>query len=384
MRKLDSDFLNQHAFNLRWAELPHDVIPFTAADWDIASHPTIGHAIQAYLSFGGFPYGPAQGLLQFREALAKHFNEHKNTTVEPRQILATNSAATGIQHLYNFLFQPNDEILIPDPVDFLLAECANRINVRVIRFNQNEQGINLHELKEKITEKTRAVVICNPHNPLGFILNKKQLQEISTFCLEHNLILISDEVWSDILHTTSQFTSALAINGTNTWVIYGFSKGFGMAGLRLGAILGPNEHSVLELMDSQGYGRTIEGVSTISQIAGTAALQNGWSHTCDMNQLFHAHLKNAFERITQETQCKCAIPDGTFVMTIHHPEHWDTITFCDYAREEFKVAVVPGLEKWFGAGAKNSFRISLATDTDTASEGIDRLVKAIQNFGSTL
>ncbi|MFM7618516.1 MAG: pyridoxal phosphate-dependent aminotransferase [Bacteroidota bacterium] len=384
MRKLDSKFLSQNAFNLRWAELPQDVIPFTAADWDIESHPSIGQAIQAYVSFGGFPYGPTQGLLDFRKALAHHFNEHKNSSIQPSQILATNSAATAIQHLYNFLFQPHDEILIPDPVDFLLAECANRINVRLIRFNQNEQGINLNELRKKITEKTKAVVICNPHNPLGFVLKAQQLEEISAFCQEHKLILISDEVWSDIVHTHFGFTSALSLNKENTWVIYGFSKGFGMAGLRLGAILGPNEHSVLELMESQGYGRTIEGVSTISQIAGTAALQQGWSHTRGMNQLFHAHLKKAFERITQETACNCAIPEGTFVMTIHHPEHWDTLTFCDYAREEFKIAVVPGLEKWFGAGAKNSFRISLATDTDTAFEGIDRLVKAIQSFGSTL
>lgn len=384
MRKLDSKFLSQNAFNLRWAELSQDIIPFTAADWDIASHASIGLAIQDYISFGGFPYGPSQGLLDFREALANHFNAHKNTSIQPNQILATNSAAAAIQHLYNFLFQPNDEILIPDPVDFLLAECANRINVRLVRFKQNEQGINLNELKKKINEKTKAVVICNPHNPLGFVLKAEQLEEISAFCLEHKLILISDEVWSDIVHTHFGFTSALSLNNENTWVIYGFSKGFGMAGLRLGAILGPNEHSVLELMESQGYGRTIEGVSTISQIAGTAALQNGWSYTCGMNLLFHAHLKKAFERITQETQCKCAIPEGTFVMTIHHPEHWDTLTFCNYAREEFKVAVVPGLEKWFGAGAKNSFRISLATDTDTASEGIDRLVKAIQSFGSTL
>lgn len=384
MRKLDSEFLSQHAFNLRWAELPHDVIPFTAADWDIASHTSIGLAIQDYISFGGFPYGPSQGLFDFREALANHFNVHKNTSIQPNQILATNSAAAAIQHLYNFLFQPNDEILLPDPVDFLLAECANRINVRVIRFNQNEQGINLNELKEKITQKTKAVVICNPHNPLGFVLNAQQIEDISNFCIENNLVLISDEVWSDVVHTPLGFTSALSINNQNTWVIYGFSKGFGMAGFRLGAILGPNEHSVFALMENQGYGRTIEGVSTISQIAGTAALQQGWSHTCEMNQLFYAHLKNAFERITQETQCKCAIPDGTFVMTIHHPEHWDTLTFCNYARENFKIAVVPGLEKWFGAGAKNSFRISLATDTDTAIEGINRLVKAIQAFGSTL
>lgn len=384
MRKLDPQFLKHYAFNLRWAELPNNVIPFTAADWDVASHESIGESIQAYLSHGGFPYGPAQGLFEFREAVAIHFNNHKKTAIHADQVLATNSAAAAIEHLYAHLLQPDDEILLPDPVDFLLAECANRMNVRVVRFNQNSQGIDFTDLKKKITSKTKALVLCNPHNPLGYVLTSSQIHEIQHFCKNQNLMLISDEVWSDIVYGAEGFTSALTNSNKNTWVIYGFSKGFGLAGLRIGSIVGPDEESILKLMENQGYNRTIEGVSTLSQIAAIAALNCGWSYTCEMNQLFLSNLKHAFKRISEETNCTCVLPEGTFVMTVHHPEHWDTLAFCNFAQDEFKIAIVPGLEKWFGAGAKHSFRISLATDSDTASEGIHRLIQAIQSFGSTL
>jgi aspartate/methionine/tyrosine aminotransferase len=257
------------------------------------------------------------------------------------------------------------------------------MNVQVVRFMQDKNGIDLHELEQKISPKTKALVICNPHNPLGYVLSKDQINDLYAFCEKHSIALISDEVWSDMVHTERGFSSAINV-GKNAWVIYGFSKGFGMAGLRIGAIIAPNENSVLDLMNKQGYDRTIEGASTLSQIAATSAMQHSWEYTCQLKSLFLNNLIHAQERISNETICRCEVPEGTFVMTIHHPEPWDTEIFCDFARNEFKIAVVPGLEKWFGAGAKNTFRISLATNEKTAVEGVDRLVKAIQTFGSNL
>jgi len=383
MKALDLDFLKSNAYNLRWAELPDGVIPFTAADWDLPSDKSIEEAITASIAHRGFPYGSGAGLPAFRKALATHFNEHKNTEISANQTLACNSAAAAIQHLYNYLLKAGDEILLPDPVDFLLAECAHRMNVRVVRFSQQKEGINLQDLQNKITPNTKALVICNPHNPNGYVLQKNDLQQLHAFCQTNSLQLISDEVWSDIVHYSAPFHSAAFLN-LNTWVVYGFSKGFGLAGLRIGAIIAPSEDDIQKIMKHNGYDRTIEGASTLSQQAAIAAMQYGWNNTLVLRQLFLENLELAAMRINTETVCTCEAPSGTFVMSIRHPNHWNTELFCQYALDTHKIAVVPGLEKWFGKGANKTFRISLATTQAIATEGLERLVRAIQSFESTL
>ena len=121
-----------------------------------------------------------------------------------------------------------------------------------------------------IKPNTKAIFICHPHNPLGFSYDRKSLQKISNFASRHKLLLLSDEVWSDVV-LSEEFISMAAVD-PKSWVIYGLSKGFGLAGLRIGAIIGPDADSIQPILDQQGYNRTTQGVSTLSQIAAAAAI----------------------------------------------------------------------------------------------------------------
>ena len=383
MKATDSNFLNNNAYNMRWACVEEGHIPLTAADWDIQVSSAVSEAVTTYLQFQSFPYGNNTGMDAFKKAIANHFNQRKNAVVNPEEVLATNSAAKAIDDVYSFLLKEGDEILIADPVDFLLAECARRKSVIIKRYQQRSNGIDLAELDKLVTSKTKALVICNPHNPLGFVLQKEQLQALSNWANEKGLVIISDEVWSDIVHMEESFTSIRAVN-SKAWIVYGLSKGFGLAGLRIGAIIAPSEEQAELFSEKQGYSRTLEGASTLSQIAATAALEKGWEHTQEAVVLFQKNLEHAFLAFNKSKYLKCEMPQGTFVLTVQHPKNWNTEILCERLAKEGKVHVVPGLEKWFGPGAIGSFRISLATTPEITSEGVSRICSWVNTYGSTL
>ncbi|MFA9220169.1 MAG: pyridoxal phosphate-dependent aminotransferase [Sediminibacterium sp.] len=383
MKATDSDFLNKNAYNMRWACVEEGHIPLTAADWDIQVSSAVSEAVTTYLQFQSFPYGNNTGMDAFKKAIANHFNQRKNAVVNSEEVLATNSAAKAIDDVYSFLLKEGDEILIADPVDFLLAECARRKSVIIKRYQQRSSGIDLAELDKLASSKTKALVICNPHNPLGFVLQKEQLQALSNWANEKGLVIISDEVWSDIVHMEESFTSIRAVN-SKAWIVYGLSKGFGLAGLRIGAIIAPSEEQAEMLSEKQGYSRTLEGASTLSQIAATAALEKGWAHTQEAVSLFQKNLEHAFLAFNKSEYLMCEMPQGTFVLTVRHPSTWNSEMLCERLAKEGKVHVVPGLEKWFGPGAIGSFRISLATTPEITSEGVSRICSWVNTYGSTL
>ena len=383
MKTVDKHFLSENAFNMRWANVEEGHIPLTAADWDIETSDAVTEAVRNYLQFNSFPYGNNSGLKAFQNAVTFHFNNRKNASIHSEEVIATNSAAKAIDDIYSFLLKEGDEILIADPVDFLLAECARRKNIGIKRYQQRSSGIDLAELDKLVSSKTKALVLCNPHNPLGYVLSKKQLESLSNWANEKGLVIISDEVWSDIVHTEESFTSIRAVN-SNAWIVYGLSKGFGLAGLRIGAIVAPNEEQAALLADSQGYARTIEGASTLSQIAATAAIEKGWAHTQEAVLLFKKNLEHAVIAFNKTDFLSCEMPQGTFVLSVRHPSNWNTEILCKRMANEAKVQVVPGLEKWFGPGAIGTFRISLATTPEIASEGIERICNWMTTYGSTL
>jgi aspartate/methionine/tyrosine aminotransferase len=383
MKATDKVFLSENAFNMRWASVEEGHIPLTAADWDIEASRAVREAVTAYLQFNSFPYGNNSGMKAFQNAIAFHFNQRKNAKILSEEVLATNSAAKAIDDVYSFLLKEGDEILIADPVDFLLAECARRKNIGIKRYQQRSNGIDLTEVDKLVSSKTKALVICNPHNPLGYVLSKKQLESLSNWANDKGLVIISDEVWSDIVHTEETFTSIRGVN-SNAWIVYGLSKGFGLAGLRIGAIIAPDEEQAALLADCQGYARTIEGASTLSQTAATAAIKNGWTHTQEAVSLFKKNLEQAVSAFNKTDFLSCEMPQGTFVLSVSHPSNWNTETLCERMANEGKVHVVPGLEKWFGPGAIGTFRISLATTPEIATEGIERICNWMKTYGSTL
>ncbi len=373
---INFDFLKRRAFNMRWAQVEEGVIPLTAADHDIKVHASILAAIQNEIQQGHLPYSPACGLIEFQMAVALHYQSQKSAIFSPDCVLATNSAASAIQHFFDYFLKEGDEVLVQNPVDFLLAHCAERAGGKVVRIPTpipNTESENITSgWEELVSDKTKVLAICHPHNPLGFYYSPAQLKQIADFARKHQLTILSDEVWSDVV-LESDFVSMRDVD-EQCWLVYGLSKGFGLAGLRIGALICPSLDERDALALACGYVHTMEGASTLSQMAAVAAMGDP-----QILQHFITQIKPVMEYavngINAISFLNTSMPSATFVLWIQHPKEWDTEKLVDIIEKEARVKLVPGMERWFGPAADGYIRMSCATHMDIMKEAIHRLQK---------
>ena len=377
----DFDVLRQRAFNLRWATVAPDVIPLTAADPDFPAAPAAVEAIANYLRAPHLCYGPAAGMPEFREAVARRFREHKGASeVVASRVVAANSAANAIALVASHLLKPGDEVVVQDPVDFLVAESARRAGATLRRWQPVGARFTLEGLAAAVTPSTRMLSVCHPHNPLGLLWNQDEVIAITKFCSERGIALLSDEVWSDVVLDGAPFRSfaAHAKAACAPWVIYGLSKGYGLAGLRIGAVIAPNDEAAARFAATMGFDQTIEGASTLSQVAATGALLHGGPWLAEFLRHCAAQRDLATARLSKLHGLRIdSPPHATFVLFVDvRGAGLDEDEAAQRIEQLARVRVVPGSPRWFGPGAAGHVRLSLATTRDVLDEALSRIERA--------
>ena len=377
----DFDVLRQRAFNLRWATVAPDVIPLTAADPDFPAAPAAVEAIANYLRAPHLCYGPAAGMPEFREAVARRFREHKGASeVVASRVVAANSAANAIALVASHLLKPGDEVVVQDPVDFLVAESARRAGATLRRWQPVGARFTLEGLAAAVTPSTRMLSVCHPHNPLGLLWNQDEVIAITKFCSERGIALLSDEVWSDVVLDGAPFCSfaAHATAACAPWVIYGLSKGYGLAGLRIGAVIAPNDEAAARFAATMGFDQTIEGASTLSQVAATGALQHGGPWLAEFLRHCAAQRDLATARLSKLRGLRIdSPPHATFVLFVDvRGTGLDEDEATQRIEQLARVRVVPGSPRWFGPGAAGHVRLSLATTREVLDEALSRIERA--------
>jgi len=378
---IDLDILKQRAFNLRWATVPQGVIPLTAADPDFPCAPEIAEAIKSYVSDRYLSYGPPTGLPLFKNAMADWFQTNRKLPADPELMFPVDSAASGIYITCRAFLKPGDETIIFDPVDFLFRYSVEAVGATAIPFGipQGTPAVNFEGLERLITPATRMLCVCNPLNPTGKVFTRAELMQFAALAHKHNLIILSDEIWSDIVYAPNTYTSIASLDEDTrkrTVTVTGFSKSYGLAGLRIGTIVAGTKENFDRLMDASLHGSTIHGANTLGQIAAAAALTQcqGWlqqfvAHLTKMRDMCVAGL-NSIDGVT------CMAPEGCYVAFANITGTGKTSKeIADIFLEEKKVAVVPGLKQWFGDGAEGYIRLSFATSGVILEEALQRLKK---------
>ena len=376
--------LKKRAFNLRWATLPEGVIPLTAADPDFPSAPEISEAISAFAKDQYYCYGPPEGLPDFKESIATYFQVKRNVPVSPAFSFPVDSAAFGIYLTCKAFLSSGDEAIIFDPVDFLFRYSIESVDAKAIPFAipPGTIKVNFEELEKLITKRTKMICLCNPLNPTGKVFTKEELTQLGEIACKHQLIILSDEIWSDIVFKPAVFTSIASINEeirNQTVTITGFSKSYGLAGLRIGAVIAHNQNHFNRLMDASMHNSTIHGVNVLSQIAATTAL-NSCGYWLDN---FVNHLSNMRNLVVSELNSipgfKCIAPDGCYVaFTDITATNKTSQEIHNILLNEAKVAVVPGLKQWFGDGAEGYIRMSFATSEEILTDALGRVKKFLK------
>ena len=382
------DVLRRRAYNMRWAEQDADVIPLTAADHDFPCAPEVVQALQDYIKEGYFTYTPHRGFPSFKEAIAKALKERKNEDVNPDFVLPIDSAARGMKVIADAVLQPGDEVIVFDPVDFLFRTSMESAGAKVILFPTNLQSdcVSLEGLEDYITPKTKMLGFCNPHNPMGMLYKKEDLDYLLRLSEKYGFYIMNDEIWSDMIYPECEFTSLLhfgAERNARTLTVYGFSKTFGLAGLRIGCVYTMNQEMYDRVVAASLVDTTIGGIDALSQVAGEAALKYGFPRVDAFRAQIAENRDYALTRIEKMPGIKCHKPQATFVL---FPDitgtGWDPVELIDVLKEKYRVALVPGGARFFGPGSEGHIRICLSTSHEVLEEGLNRLEACLNDIAS--
>jgi aspartate/methionine/tyrosine aminotransferase len=382
------DLLRQRAFNLRWAQQPADVIPLTAADPDFPICPAVQEELVRYIQDGVLSYGPPEGLPRFREAVAEWMRATRRLDCTAETVFAVDSAASGMAVVARASLRSGDEVLIPDPVDFLFhhtIERAGAVSVGVPVKPATTAEEFIAGMEARLTPRTRMLWLCNPHNPLGVVYTREWQKSVAAWAIAHGLRLLSDEIWSDIVYPPHGHVALASISpeiDRRTVTVHGFSKNFALAGLRVGCVLCSDPKWRQEIVDASDAVNTVFGVSVLSQVAVLAAVRGGR----DWLAQFVSHLQGqrdyAVERLARWPGVTVTPPQGTYVVfPCVRSLGEDAEKVCEQLKERARVALVPGAARWFGPGAAGHLRLCFATSRRILEEAFDRLDPVVRTMG---
>lgn len=382
---INLDILKKRAFNLRWATVPEGVIPLTAADPDFPCAPQIAEAIIKFTKDRYLSYGPPAGLPEFKESIARFFQEKRNVAANAEYLFPVDSAAFGIYLICKAFLAPGDEAIIFDPVDFLFRYSTETVGATAVTFPipPGPDTLDLDLLESRITPNTKMICLCNPLNPTGKVFTREELLAIGEIAVKHQLLILSDEIWSDIIYTPHVFTSMASLNeeiSQLTITVTGYSKSYGLAGLRIGTVMASNEAHYKRLFEVSLHQSTIHGANVLSQVAAMTAVNEAG----DYLQAFVQHLQQMRDltvgMLNQTKGFSCYAPEGCYVAFADiRATGKSSGEIRELLFNEAKVAVVPGQKEWFGEGAEGYVRLCFATSKDILQDALQRI---LQTMGS--
>lgn len=322
-------------------------------------------------------YTSNSGLKELRIEISRYLQRRCNITYDPlHEILVTVGGSEGIDLALRAMLDPGDEVLIPQPCYVSYLPCvvlADGVPVTIELKEENEFRLTKEELLEKITDRTKILILPFPNNPTGAVMRREDLEAIAEVVIEHDLYVLSDEIYSELTYQ-GDHVSIASLPGMweRTLTINGFSKSYAMTGWRLGYICAPRMLAEQMLKIHQF---AIMCAPTTSQYAAVEALRNGDEDVAQMREAYNQRrrfLMHAF----QEMGLPCFEPFGAFYVFPCIKEFgMSSDDFAMRLLEEEHVAVVPGTA--FGACGEGFLRISYAYSIEDLKVALERLGRFI-------
>ena len=306
-------------------------------------------------------YTSNAGLMELREEISSYVKRKYEAQYDPKtEILVTVGGSEAIDLAMRAMLNPGDEVLIPQPSFVAYEPCAVMADgvVKTIDLKEeNEFRLTAQELRDSISDRTKILVLPFPNNPTGAIMTREDLEAIAKVIIEKDLIVVSDEIYSELTYYGEPHVSIASLPGMRerTILLNGFSKAFAMTGWRLGYACGPQE--VIAQM-TKLHQFAIMSAPTTSQYAAVEALKNGEEDVLEMREAYNGRRRYLMQAF-REMGLKCFEPYGAFYVFPCIKEFGMTSEeFAQRLLEEEKVAVVPGSA--FGDCGEGYIRISYA------------------------
>ncbi|NCB42840.1 MAG: pyridoxal phosphate-dependent aminotransferase [Clostridia bacterium] len=341
----------------------------------------IKDACIAALEAGHTNYCDYSGIPELKEEIIKKTKRETGLDYVPNEVLATTGLAQGCFVSLMALLNPGDEVILPDPVYFIYDNCAHIAGAKIKKYTlteENEFQIDIEELKGLITEKTKMLVIVSPSNPLGASLTSANLAEVAKIAVEHDLIVVTDEIYDMLVYEDPKPVSIATFPGMRerTIILNGFSKSFAMTGWRLGWAVAPEE--LIDPMNRLAFYMT-SGPTSFVMYAAAVALRDEDGSCEMMRKEFDRRRLYLVEEINKLKCLSCLAPKGAFYIFLNIKKTgMSSQEFSAYLFEHCRVAVIPG--DLFGSSGEGFVRISYAASDEILQAAVEGLKQVDKDF----
>lgn len=326
-------------------------------------------------------YTSNAGLKELKQEISKYISRKCDVSYDyDKEVMVTVGGSEAIDIAMRAMLDPGDEVLIPQPSYVSYEPCAilaNGVPVIIELKEENEFRLTKEELEVAITPKTKLLVLPFPNNPTGAVMEKKDLEAIREVIIEHDLFVISDEIYSELTYLDEKHVTIASLPGMKerTVLINGFSKAYAMTGWRLGYACAP-ANILSQMLKIHQF--AIMCAPTTSQYAAVSALRNGDEDVERMREEYNGRRRYLVHRF-KEMGLQCFEPYGAFYIFPSIKEFGMTSEeFANRFLQEEKVAVVPGTA--FGACGEGFLRISYAYSLENLKEALGRLEHFIKRL----
>jgi aspartate aminotransferase len=367
-----------------------DVVNFGVGEPDFDTPENIKQAAIKAIQEGFTRYTPVGGIPELKEAIIKRFQEDIGLSYKPVEVMVSCGGKHALYNLFQVLFDQGDEVVVPAPfwVSYppmlMLAEATP-----VIIPTKEENGFKLtaEELKERITPKTRGIILNSPSNPTGMVYSRQELEALAGVVLAYDLIVISDDIYDKILFDGASFVNLAMLAPElkeRTFVLNGVSKTYAMTGWRIGYAAGPAQ-AIAAATNLQS--QSTSNPTSIAQKASVEALNGPQAFVGQMLKEFAWRRDDIHRRLLEIPGVTAPKPGGAFYIFPNLSAYFDRLkpaagqthsqALAEYLLEEAKVAAVPGQE--FGEDA--CIRLSYATSRERIATGVTRIREALEKLG---
>ncbi|MVZ66969.1 aminotransferase class I/II-fold pyridoxal phosphate-dependent enzyme [Sphingobacterium sp. DK4209] len=339
------------------------------------------------IDFKVWAYTPSEGTLSYRTKLAEYYNKI-NYNISPSDILVTNGGSEAITIAMQACLNPGEEVIIPEPfyANYNGFACSADIIVKpIMSYIDNGFALpSIAEFEKVITEKTKAIAICNPNNPTGYLYSREELEALRELCLKYDLYLFSDEAYREFCYDGREFLSPMHLEGleNNVVVFDTVSKRYSACGARIGCIITKNNELYQTCLK---FAQARLSPSLEGQIAGEAAVDTPDSYFEAVSKEYTARRDVLVAGLNSIDGVFCPNPGGAFYVVAKLPID-NADKFCQWILEEFDynnetvmMAPATGFYSTPGAG-QNEVRLAYVLNQDDLKKALKCLEEALKAY----
>jgi len=352
-----------------------DVVSFAAGEPDFDTMFHIKEAAKKAIDEGFTHYTSTSGIIELKEAVCAKFRRDNWLDYEPKNIIVSTGAKQCLFNIIMVLVDPGDEVIVPIPYYLSYEEMIKIAEGKCVFLKTNNFKINSQDLEKAITPKTKMLILNSPSNPTGVVYDEKELKQIASICLKHNIYILSDEIYEKIIYGKKHVSIASVNEKIKKLVIVvnGVSKSYAMTGWRIGYAAAEEEiiKAAARLQD-----HTTSNPTSISQKAALAALEGPEDHVAKMVYEYKKRRDFMVDRLNRIDGVIASRPDGAFyvfanISKFYGLEVKGSLVFAQKLLEDAYVAVISGIV----FGDDRYIRLSFATGMEHIKRGLDRLEK---------